>query len=137
MDISNLGEHIRALRISKGLKQREVAQKLKIGRSAYAMYEVGVRSLPLDKAMLLAEIYNLTVDELLAGPGSTPDLYKTISEKLSIIRSSEEQDQADLKAYCKKLEEENIALKDELLRMYRKQNELMAEIDALKRNENS
>ncbi|MGB3180166.1 MAG: helix-turn-helix transcriptional regulator [Cyclobacteriaceae bacterium] len=67
MDKGRLADRIKTLRSSKGMKQREVAEKLQISRSAYAGYENGSRTIPLEKAIRLACLYHITVDELLNG----------------------------------------------------------------------
>ncbi|MGB5977658.1 MAG: helix-turn-helix transcriptional regulator [Cyclobacteriaceae bacterium] len=138
MDIANLGERIRALRIRKGLKQREVADSLGIGRSAYAMYEVGVRTLPLDKAVHLARLYEVSLDQLL----SDTDIRKIHQElphsgNLSIAGTPPSGSEGSLRDYCKRLEAENGALKNELLLMYRRQSELHDEIRALRRDQDT
>ena len=49
---------IRALREDKDLKQKEVANYLDIPPHTYSNYENGLRSLPLDILVKLAEFYH-------------------------------------------------------------------------------
>ena len=55
---------IRQLRESRGLTQSAVADKLICDQSLYSRYERGLRSLPLETAIRLAEIYGVSLDYL-------------------------------------------------------------------------
>ena len=60
-----LGDRLRELRDSHGYRQQDVAGRLGIGISTYRRYE-GEDVLPKTKELLsLANLYNLSVDELL------------------------------------------------------------------------
>lgn len=63
----NLSKVLREYREAAGLKQQQVADAVGVKRSAYAYYETGQSSPKLKTLTRLAKIYNLTVDELLAG----------------------------------------------------------------------
>lgn len=65
MDTVRLGACLRKRRVSHDMTQQVVAEELGVGRSTYAMYEVGVRKLTLEKAVQLARLYGITVDELI------------------------------------------------------------------------
>jgi transcriptional regulator with XRE-family HTH domain len=136
MDKSNLGDRIRALRFRKKLKQKDVARILGISRSTYAMYEMGMRSLPLNIIVLLAGFHEMTVDQLLDGDLLEYKPSVPARPLIDIKKTDSLEDQKNLKTYCKSLEEENMALKDELLRLYRKQSVLITEIQRLKGNQN-
>ena len=55
---------IRQLRESRGLTQSAVADKLICDQSLYSKYERGLRSLPLEAAIRLAEVYGVSLDYL-------------------------------------------------------------------------
>lgn len=64
-----LGQHLRAIRISKGLTQEKVAARLQLAgcditRSSVAKIEVGQRHIYPDELVLLKEILNISYDEL-------------------------------------------------------------------------
>ena len=61
----NVGETLKQLRIAEGLTQKEIAQQLKIGQSAYARYENGSRDVPLDILVKLTKIFKVASDYLL------------------------------------------------------------------------
>lgn len=56
---------IRDLREDRDWTQRELADRLKISRSAYSAYENGANALPLEILIALADLYQVSVDYLL------------------------------------------------------------------------
>ena len=57
-------EHLLSLRISKGLKQQEIAEKLGISLRVYQYYEHGDRTPHMETLIDLADLYDITLDEL-------------------------------------------------------------------------
>lgn len=55
-------QRIRDLREDHDLKQSEVAEKLFLQREVYRRYETGKREIPLNIAVLLANLYNVSLD---------------------------------------------------------------------------
>ena len=55
-------KRIRDLREDNDLKQNEVAEKLHMQREVYRRYETGEREIPLNIAVMLADIYNVSLD---------------------------------------------------------------------------
>lgn len=60
----NTAERLRYLREKSGLSQRDMANKLNIGRTTYVKYETG-DSKPVRKLTEIAAIFNVSVDYLL------------------------------------------------------------------------
>lgn len=58
-------QRIRDCREDKDLKQKEVAAVLGIDQRVYSNYERGVREIPVDLLIKLAEFYGVTTDYLL------------------------------------------------------------------------
>ncbi|PFT87749.1 transcriptional regulator [Bacillus thuringiensis] len=57
---------IKELRVSKGLTQDEVAKTMGYtSRNSYSQVETGKREPKLFKLFLLANLYNITIDELM------------------------------------------------------------------------
>jgi transcriptional regulator with XRE-family HTH domain len=56
---------IRECREERKYTQQQVADTLGISRAAYGHYETGIRDIPIDKLLKLADFYNCTTDELL------------------------------------------------------------------------
>lgn len=55
---------IRQLRENRGITQEKVADVLMCDQSLYSKYERGLRSLPLEAAIRLAEYYGVSLDYL-------------------------------------------------------------------------
>ena len=62
-----LGKRIAALRSSKGLNQKQLAEKLNISPSAIGMYEQGRREPSLDRLVAIAGVFEVSTDYLLTG----------------------------------------------------------------------
>ena len=50
------------MRESKDWTQKQVADRLSISRSAYANYENGLRSIPVELLIELAQLYEVSLD---------------------------------------------------------------------------
>ena len=58
-------ERIRDLRQDKDLKQKDMAELLKIGQTTYSDYELGKLNIPIPILIRLAEFHSVSVDYLL------------------------------------------------------------------------
>ena len=56
---------LRDLREDHDLTQRELAEKLHISQNTYSQYENGVRQLPIETLVAIANIYNVSTDYIL------------------------------------------------------------------------
>ena len=63
--MTSLTKRLRDIREDADLKQKEVAEVLKITRQQYQLYESGKRSLPVDLLISLCCFYNLSADYVL------------------------------------------------------------------------
>lgn len=78
---------LKELRLAKGLKQEEVAKILGIGRTAYGAYEIGDNVPPLNKVIILSQLYNVSIDYILCNETTSPEadevirLYQGLSHK--------------------------------------------------------
>lgn len=57
-------KRIRDLREDKDLTQKELAEYLSISRSAYSNYENGIREIPIEIFIAIANYYQTTLDYL-------------------------------------------------------------------------
>jgi len=55
-------ERIRALREDHDKTQSEIAKLLKVGQRTYCDYELGKTRIPVDSLIILAELYNVSMD---------------------------------------------------------------------------
>lgn len=59
-----IGDKLKQLRLEKKLTQAQVAEILKIGRTSYTKYENNVHTPDLMQLQILAELFNISLDEL-------------------------------------------------------------------------
>lgn len=57
-------EHLLYLREKRGLKQKDIAEVAGITERGYRNYERGLREPPLSTLIVLADFYDLSLDEL-------------------------------------------------------------------------
>ena len=60
-----LKENLIMLRKLNGFSQEQIAEKINISRQAYAKWESGATVPDIDKAALLAQVYDVSLDSLL------------------------------------------------------------------------
>jgi transcriptional regulator with XRE-family HTH domain len=58
----NYAERIRALREDSDQTQAQIAQLLKVGQRTYCDYELGKTRIPVDSLIVLAQLYNVSMD---------------------------------------------------------------------------
>ena len=56
------------LRKQSGMSSRDIAMYLHVTPACYSNYEHGRRQIPLDIVVKLAELYQITIDELVRAP---------------------------------------------------------------------
>jgi transcriptional regulator with XRE-family HTH domain len=64
MSNTNLIKNLKFLRKKFGYNQPELSQVLNLGKQNVSHYEIGRNTPPLDKAIQLAQLYEITLDEL-------------------------------------------------------------------------
>ena len=55
-------ERIRGLREDRDQTQQEIADLLNVGQRTYCDYELGKTRIPVDSLIILAELYNVSMD---------------------------------------------------------------------------
>ena len=58
----NYAERIRALREDSDRTQSQIAQLLQVGQRTYCDYEKGKTRIPVDRLIVLARLYNVSMD---------------------------------------------------------------------------
>jgi transcriptional regulator with XRE-family HTH domain len=91
-----IGRIIKKIREDKRLMQKEVSSFLNIGNSNYNKLENGKRDLSVNELKLLADLFNLTTDQILNYDNVIPDDVvlegKPDFEKLHLINQLNEED---------------------------------------------
>lgn len=65
-------EHLSKLRIDRKMTQLQVANYLGVSRTTYVKYETGNIQLPLQNAVKLAELFNVSLEVLIGVPSQDP-----------------------------------------------------------------
>jgi len=122
----NAGIKIKQLRTEKNMTQTELANKLKIGKSAISNYEAGYRMPKQDLLFALSNIFNVDVDYFF--PSDEDKKQSNYSATLSLVTSTtaklEEPRQENVLSYAEQqLKEQNNENNITSLDDYRKQRE--------------
>lgn len=92
----DLAENIKTIREEKNLKQIEVATHIGVDKSAYSKIEKGLRALTVDELQKMAQLFNLTTDQIINYDGKIPTEVvmedKTAIEQMRLIQQLEEDD---------------------------------------------
>lgn len=67
MDIKNIGNFLKDLRLEHGMSQDELSEKLFVSRQAISNWEVGKSVPDYDCLLKLSDLYNIKVEEILRG----------------------------------------------------------------------
>src|SRR5690242_12066194 len=80
----DLSARMRDLRARQGLKQSEVARRMRLDPSIPSLWEQGKRLVPANRVRALADALEVTVEELLDGvAGAQPRATKVIAEPVA------------------------------------------------------
>jgi transcriptional regulator with XRE-family HTH domain len=92
----DLADNIKAIREEKGLKQIEVASHINVDKSAYSKIEKGMRSVTVEELQKMAQLFNMTTDQILNYDGKIPAEVtiedKTAVEQMRLIQQLDDDD---------------------------------------------
>lgn len=92
----SIADNIKAIRESKDLKQIEVATHIGVDKSAYSKIEKGLRSLTVEELQKMAQLFNMTADQVINYDGKLPKEVvmedKTAVEQMRLIQQLDEED---------------------------------------------
>jgi len=92
----NLARNIKTIREEKGLKQIEVATHIGVDKSAYSKIEKGQRALTVEELQKMAQLFNLTTDQLLHYDGNIPTEVviedKSAAEQMRLLQQLDDED---------------------------------------------
>lgn len=71
---------LKNLRLEKGYTLNDVAKKLECKKQTYWNYEKGIRKLPLEKAVQLANFFDITVKDVYFSLSSNQNVNNTITK---------------------------------------------------------
>ena len=58
----NYTDRIRALREDRDITQAKIAELLQVGQKTYSDYELGKTRIPVDSLIILAKLYDVSMD---------------------------------------------------------------------------
>lgn len=99
--MSKVYDSIKAIRVSKSLKQEEVAQKLGMAQSNYARMEKGLTQITVDRLEQLAEVFEMSVAAILSYETGEALDNGDVSYYIELCRKYEKQ----IETYKKRIEE--------------------------------
>ena len=90
MDIIKTGEFIAKLRKEKGLTQEQFGDKMGVTNKTVSRWETGKYLPPADVLLLMSELFDVSINELLAGQRLSDDEYKQTADNnlTEALRSS-------------------------------------------------
>jgi len=95
----NTGEHIKRIRLAKGLSQKEVTMTAKIDKSQYSRIENGKTDPSVSTVDKIAKALGVSLSELFANTNEMEDIHsvdKSIMEKVSLIENLNEEEKTSL-----------------------------------------
>jgi transcriptional regulator with XRE-family HTH domain len=91
-----LSDNIKNIREKKNLKQIEVAMHIGVDKSAYSKIEKGARSLTVEELQKMAQLFNMTADQILNYEGKMPKEIviedKSAVEQIRLIQQLDKDD---------------------------------------------
>ena len=81
--MSALCDQMRKLRDERGWTQQEVADRLKVNKQTISQYERGVREPHIDMLCAIADLYQISVDELVGHGTPSPAHPVSVNPSLS------------------------------------------------------
>lgn len=78
-------QRLRDLREDLDLKQKDVAEIINTSANYYGDYEKGKREIPLERMIILAKYYNVSLDYIVGLTNSKGGLHKINDEEKSIL----------------------------------------------------
>jgi len=92
----SLADNIKTIREENNLKQIEVATHIGVDKSAYSKIEKGSRALTVDELQRMAQLFNMTTDQIINYDGKIPKEVviedKTTVEQMRLIQQLDEED---------------------------------------------
>lgn len=92
----SLADNIKNIREEKNLKKIEVATHIGVDKSAYSKIEKGLRSLTVEELQKMAQLFNLSTDQIINYDGKMPREVvledKTAVEQMRLIQQLDDDD---------------------------------------------
>lgn len=100
----NIHKRIEKERVALGLSQRDMAEKLGVGRTTYLNYETGKTSLFSKTHLLMSKYLNILPEEMLSEAKLEEDLLKDYDDQARILRQALQEKDEKLRECEEKLQ---------------------------------
>lgn len=101
MDAKRIGNFLKELRNEKGMTQEQLGEKIGVSNKTISRWETGNYMPPVDCLNILSDIYNISINEILAGERATGDAFTKIAEQNITVTLKELEE--DYKTFEKKM----------------------------------
>ena len=81
MDAKKIGIFLKELRSEKGMTQEQLGEKIGVSNKTISRWETGNYMPPVDCLNMLSDIYNISINEILAGERASGDAFTKIAEQ--------------------------------------------------------
>ena len=81
MDIVKMGKFLKALRKEKGLTQEQLGEKIGVTNKTVSRWENGNYMPPVECLEMLSDIYQISINEIVAGERVVEEKIKEIAEE--------------------------------------------------------
>lgn len=81
MDVKKIGSFLKKLRNEKGMTQEQLGEKIGVSNKTISRWETGNYMPPVECLNMLSDIYNISINEILAGEQASGDAFTKIAEQ--------------------------------------------------------
>ena len=81
MDTKKIGIFLKELRNKKGMTQEQLGEMVGVSNKTISRWETGNYMPPVDCLNMLSDIYNISINEILAGERASGDAFTKIAEQ--------------------------------------------------------
>lgn len=95
MDTKRIGAFLKELRKANGMTQEQLGEKLGVSNKTVSRWETGNYMPPVECLNILSDIYNISINEILAGERVSDKKFTEIAEKniVSTLKELEKENQ--------------------------------------------
>ena len=81
MDTKKIGTFLKELRKEKGMTQEQLGERIGVSNKTISRWETGNYMPPVDCLNMLSDIYDISINEILAGERVSGDVFAKIAEQ--------------------------------------------------------
>lgn len=81
MDTKKIGIFLKELRNEKGMTQEQLGERIGVSNKTISRWETGNYMPPVDCLSILSEIYDISINEIIAGERVSEDVFAEVAEQ--------------------------------------------------------